>query len=184
MTARQADRFEVIFSRYSAGVLGYLLRRLEDSEDAADLMAEVFAIAWRRIDTVPPGEEARLFLYGIARNVLANHRRGSVRRNRLADRLRQQLAVRTKPDSVPNSSDALTEALADLPAADRELLTLTAWEQLTPAEIATLLDLDSATVRARLTRARGRLRRLLDSRTGTDPDEPSPGPRTRVTEAR
>jgi RNA polymerase sigma-70 factor, ECF subfamily len=160
VNAAQTDRFEVIFSRYGPNILGYLLRRVEVSEDAADLMAEVFAIAWRRIDSVPAGEEARLWLYGIARKVLANHRRGSLRRDRLAERLRAELALRRRHHE-PETSQTVRDALAGLRPADRELLTLTAWELLTPVEIATLLDLDPATVRTRLTRARARLRQIL-----------------------
>lgn len=164
MSAERAVRFEVIFSRYSPNILGFLLRRVEPSEDAADLMAEVFVIAWRRIDAVPPGDEARLWLYGVARNVLANHRRGSLRRNRLADRLREELATPPRTESEPSQ---VGEALAKLSAADRELLTLTAWEQLTPGEIATMLDLEPATVRTRLARARARLRQVLTPETDT-----------------
>ncbi|MCW2917157.1 MAG: polymerase subunit sigma-24 [Actinomycetia bacterium] len=166
MSSAQTIRFEVIFSRYSANILGYLLRRTEAPEDAADLMSEVFATAWRRIGSVPDGEEAKLWLYGIARNVLANHRRGSLRRNRLADRLREHLS--SHPDAEPvAAAEGVRAALAQLSDSDRELLTLTVWEQLTPAEIATLLDLESTTVRTRLARARTRLRRVLEAQTHT-----------------
>lgn len=161
----QTHRFEVVFSRYSANILGYLLRRVEPAEDATDLMAEVFATAWRRIDDVPPGDEARLWLYGVARKVLANHQRGALRRDRLAVRLREELAVRTVP---PEAGPAMVrDALAKLPDADREVLTLTAWEQLTPSEIAAHLGLEPATVRARLARARTRLRQVIDPRLHT-----------------
>jgi RNA polymerase sigma factor (sigma-70 family) len=171
VSSAQTIRFEVIFSRYSANILGYLLRRTEAPEDAADLMSEVFATAWRRIGSVPDGEEAKLWLYGIARNVLANHRRGSLRRNRLADRLREHLSLH--PDAEPPyaepaaAAEGVRAALAQLSDSDRELLTLTVWEQLTPAEIATLLDLESTTVRTRLARARTRLRRVLEAQTHT-----------------
>jgi RNA polymerase sigma-70 factor (ECF subfamily) len=159
-TPLQARRFESIFALHSPAILGYLLRRVQPPEDAADLMAEVFAIAWRRIDDVPPGEETRLWLYGVARNVLNNHRRGAQRRDKLAERLREELALRTPP---PESGLALEvhEALAALSESDRDILTLCAWEQLTPAEIAELLGLEPGTVRARLSRARSRLRQIL-----------------------
>jgi RNA polymerase sigma-70 factor, ECF subfamily len=56
-------------------------------------MAETFLTSWRRLEEVPPGPEARLWLYGVARRVLANHHRGQRRRSALADRLRGELAV-------------------------------------------------------------------------------------------
>jgi len=150
-------RFEELYAAYSHLILGYLLRRVEPGEDAADLMTEVFTIAWRRIDRVPEGEEARLWLYGVARKVLANHRRGSLRRHRLAERLREHLAVQPSQDSA----GAVHEALACLPAKDREVLELSVWEGLSAPEIADLLHLKPDAIRARLSRARNRLREEL-----------------------
>ncbi|KAB2350928.1 RNA polymerase sigma factor [Actinomadura rudentiformis] len=153
------QRFEALFKQHSTSILGYLVRRVDAAEDAADLMAEVFAIAWRRIHDAPPGDEGRLWLYGIARKVLANHRRGSTRRGRLADRLREQLRAQPGDDG---GGQPVRAALERLSVADRELLTLTAWEQMSPGEIAVVLGLEPATVRTRLSRARARLRAVLD----------------------
>jgi RNA polymerase sigma-70 factor, ECF subfamily len=158
-----AARFEELFNANSKAMLGYLLRRVQVPEDAADLVAEVFATAWRRIDDVPPGEEARLWLYGVARNVLANHRRGRTRRDRLADKLRTHLARQPYAPEPSAATDAVRAALDRLSPEDREVLTLTAWEGLTSAEIGTLIGQEPATVRARLGRARERLRIVLDA---------------------
>jgi DNA-directed RNA polymerase specialized sigma24 family protein len=76
------SRFEAVSRQTYEQILGYALRRCDSPEDAADVVAETFAVAWRRADALPPGGEARLWLYGVARNVLANHRRG-VARHRL-----------------------------------------------------------------------------------------------------
>lgn len=164
MTGLQQRRlFEVLFAQHSTRILGYLVRRVDSPEDAADLMAEAFTVAWRRIDDAPTGDEARLWLYGIARNVLANHRRGNSRRGRLATRLGQELAVRAQAMHEPESASRVRDVLATLPERDRELLTLTAWEDMTPGEIATVLGLDPGTVRTRLSRARTRLKAALDA---------------------
>lgn len=45
-------------------------------KDAADAVAETFLVAWRRLPEVPSGEEARPWLYGVARRTLANQRLG------------------------------------------------------------------------------------------------------------
>ncbi|MFC4908357.1 RNA polymerase sigma factor [Actinomadura gamaensis] len=91
MSGEREARFERAFRAHSGEILGYLARRTEPAEDAADLMAEVSATAWRRVDDLPPGDEARPWLYGTARKVPANHRRGRPRRDRLAGRLREAL---------------------------------------------------------------------------------------------
>jgi RNA polymerase sigma-70 factor (ECF subfamily) len=52
--------------------------------------------------------------------------------------------------------------LATLPAGEREVIELVAWEELSPAEVATVLEIARATVYVRLHRARLRLARMLE----------------------
>ena len=146
--------FEELYAAHSHRILGFFLRRVEPSEDAADLVTEVFTIAWRRIAAVPEGEAAKLWLYGVARKVLANHLRGSVRRHRLAERLREHLATARGDDGGSH----VRQALSRLPQKDREILSLSAWEGLSAPEIAQLLGLEPEAVRSRLSRARAKLR--------------------------
>jgi RNA polymerase sigma-70 factor (ECF subfamily) len=157
-------RFRVLFEAEARGVLGYALRRVEDREDAADVVAETFSVAWRRIGDVPPEPESRLWLYGVARRILANQRRGALRRERLADRMREQLRLTAHAVSPgqDDRSQAVGDALAGLPEQDREVLLLANWEGLTPAEIAVVVGIPPATARTRLHRARGRLRTALE----------------------
>ena len=65
------ERFERMYAANFGPLLGYALRRALNTDDAADVVAETFLTAWRRLDDMPPGEEARLWLYGVARNMLA-----------------------------------------------------------------------------------------------------------------
>ena len=162
-------RFRRLYAVHLPALLAYALRRVEDPEDAADVVAETFLVAWRKCAEVPTGPEARVWLYGVARRVLANHRRGEGRRSRLGDLLRTELADRT---AVADPADevvgvrTLRAALEQLDRTDREVLEFTAWEQLAPREIAVMLDLSPEVVRTRLSRARIRLREKLD---GHDP---------------
>ncbi|MEV0203507.1 sigma factor [Nonomuraea sp. NPDC050691] len=57
-------RFEAVYEQTYEQILGYAVRRCDSPEDAADVVSETFAIAWRRVDALPPGDEARLWLYG------------------------------------------------------------------------------------------------------------------------
>jgi DNA-directed RNA polymerase specialized sigma24 family protein len=70
-------RFAKLYREEGRAILEYALRRVEEREDAADVVAETFLVAWRRIGEVPIGEEARLWLYGVARLTLANLHRPS-----------------------------------------------------------------------------------------------------------
>ena len=161
-------RFRVLFSEHFRPLLAYALRRVSEPDDAADVVADTMLVAWRRLADVPADDDARLWLYGVCRRVLANQRRGRVRRERLGERLRQRLAEVT-PDLSEEVvvSDAVRRALGQLGDDDRELIRLTSWEGLEPQEVAVVLGLPARTVRTRLHRARARLRAKL----GDDLDE-------------
>src|SRR2546423_2643253 len=121
------DRFSALYEENYHRILGYTLRRTDPNE-AADVVAETFTTAWRRLDAVPEGDDARLWLYGTARRVLANHHRARRRRERLAGRLQEQ-----PPASLEFERDevgALSGAFARLREDERELLTPAGWEEL------------------------------------------------------
>ncbi|RBY86823.1 RNA polymerase sigma factor [Blastococcus sp. TF02A-26] len=138
-------------------VTRYVARRLTDQpEDVRDVVAEVFATAWRRRSAVPP--EVLPWLYGVAANVLANERRRRARSTRLAERLAREPAGPEQPPELP---DAVDRAMAQLSDADREVLRLAAWEQLTTDELALALRCSRSAAAMRLSRARTRLRERL-----------------------
>lgn len=157
-------RFEEIYQAYSGLILAYALRRGAGAEDAGDVVAETFATAWRRIDDVPPGEQARPWLYGVARRVCANQRRGRERRARLDQRIAADLGPLVAAAAVSAEGPGLEHiaaVFARLPEGDREVLALVGWEGLDRDEIAVVLGCSRATVRVRLHRARTRFARGL-----------------------
>jgi RNA polymerase sigma-70 factor (ECF subfamily) len=166
--ARQV-RFEAVYAANHAPILGYALRRTTRPEDAADVLAETFLTAWRRLDELPDGDGARLWLYGVARRVLANYYRGERRRSALADRLRDEVTYAYRPPELTGESAHLADALRRLSEQDRELLTLAAWEGLDYGQIAVVLGCSRNAVRIRLHRARGRLAAQLASQDTAEP---------------
>jgi RNA polymerase sigma-70 factor (ECF subfamily) len=157
-----ARRFRLLFDQQRRAVLGYVLRRVDDPEDAADAVAETFLVAWRRLDDVPRGDGARPWLLGVARRVVANQRRGARRHTGLADRLGRELAAQVPAVADPSESDLLVRrALECLTDDDREILLLAGWEGLSPAEIAVAAGLSAVAARSRLHRARRRFRAEL-----------------------
>lgn len=155
-------RFEAVYRATYDQILGYAVRRCDSPEDAADVVAETFAIAWRRVERLPEGDEARLWLYGVARNVLANHRRGAVRRQNRSVQL--DLDVADLYADTPEGSvelGAIARTFRQLSDDDRELLSLVAWEGLDHGQIASVLDISRNAVRIRLHRARKRFSKAL-----------------------
>lgn len=180
--------FRSAYDEHLAEIWRFVRRRCDGADDADDATAEVFAVAWRRRLDLPPPLEARLWLYGVARNVLANQHRSARRRRRLHRAVADASA--TAPDTVPDpgeerEAEALWHALSSLDEADRDLLLLRSWDGLAVTEIATLLGCTPNAASLRLHKARGRLAAILaadadaphapDDGTGqTDP----PGSRT------
>ncbi|MBI4897593.1 MAG: RNA polymerase sigma factor [Actinobacteria bacterium] len=166
-------RMEALFAQHHRSVLGFALRRVSEPADAADVVADVFLIAWRRLSDVPDGDATRAWLFGTARRVLANQRRGDHRRNGLAERMRLELEAHLPFHEPDTECTAIHQALAELTERDREILQLSVWEELSPAEIAVAMNMRGTTVRSRLRRARKRFEAHLVAGGWNQPLSPS-----------
>lgn len=173
MPNKQTDteRFEALFNAHRGAILAYAVRRTDSAEEAADVVAESFATAWRKLDSVPDGDRALPWLYATARNTLANAHRSGTRRDSLTVRATNELVValdvemRRSLDFGPKAelSDDARAALATLNEVEREALILFAWEGLKPSEIGQVLGINPATARTRLHRAKRRFSAALES---------------------
>jgi RNA polymerase sigma factor (sigma-70 family) len=161
-------RFDALFASYSSDIVAYCGWRAGAS-DAQDAVAEVFLTAWRRLDEVPEGDAARVWLYATARRVIANQRRSTRRRFALQERLALEAASAPQASTSDQEEEALVyEALHRLGPLDREVLLLAEWEGLSPAQIAAVIDCLTVTVRGRLHRARRRFRGVFEELLGHD----------------
>jgi len=183
MDQASVDRFERMWGDHSPAVLRYARRRCLP-DDVDDVVAETFVVAWRRLSEAPG--HPLPWLLGICRNVAANVSRARRRRDALYGRIMQESRMPAAPSAEDGaigggfvSVGRVLAALAELSDADRELLTLLAWDGLTRAETADSLGCSRATLAVRLHRAR---RRPLAAMTRTVPAEghgSAPHPETR-----
>jgi RNA polymerase sigma-70 factor (ECF subfamily) len=153
-------------------LLAFFTRRVRHPEDAADLLANTLLVLWRRVQGIPKDDtQARMWMYGVANRVLSEHRRGTVRRSVLSDRLRHELA---HDHGAPDLEAALDvrAALERLDPFDAEIIRLVHWEGFTQAEVAAILGRRPGTIRSRYHRARTQLKGFLAD--AVDP-QPSPG---------
>lgn len=160
----RSDHFRALFDAHFKDVLGYALRRVGDIDAASDVAAEVFIVAWRKLDSMPTGSEARPWLFGVARNVVLNERRGIRRRNNLAIRVASVIDQHVKEfDDGQDQAEIerVLKAIEQLNEDERELLRLVAWEELTPTEAAAVLGIPAVTARTKLHKARTKLRTIL-----------------------
>ncbi|GAA1671222.1 RNA polymerase sigma factor [Streptomyces yatensis] len=167
--AGDPDAFGQLFDECASVVYRHAIRLTGDGGMADDIVSLTFLEAWRLRERLLPGDDSlRPWLLGIATNVTRNTTRAA-RRHRTA------LAKLPPPDPVPDFADEVTQRLADteeLAAAqkalrtmrrgEREVFTLCVWEGLDAATVAEALGVATGTVRARLSRARKRLRKLTE----------------------
>ncbi|MFF5719598.1 RNA polymerase sigma factor [Streptomyces buecherae] len=159
-----ASSFEPLVERHSRALHGYFARRAPGAAD--DLLAEAWLRAYAGRTTYDAARgPARAWLFGVARNVLAAHWRGQERRasaTAFADEASSDPwhAVDRRLDAAA-VGPLMRQTLAELPAVERELLLLIAWEQLSPTEAAVVVGVPAGTARSRLHRARTRLRAAL-----------------------
>jgi RNA polymerase sigma factor (sigma-70 family) len=151
--------FRELYDRYAERVLGYHVRRCRDEDAAHELVAETFAQAWlvrARFRDECDGS-AGPWLFGIARNVLL----ASVRRRALEAGARERLGMLAAPAAAePDESwlEGLDEALAALPAAQRDAIRLRVVDELAYADVAAALRTTPAAARVRVHRGLAALR--------------------------
>ena len=159
MSEARDDRFRALYEGTRPQIIAYALRRTSSREDAADIVAETFEIAWRRLDDIPRGKPGLLWLYVTARNVLANHGRRLRRRDEITARLADELrGVSLRVQASDEERLVMESYLNSLQPDERELLMLAGWEGLRAAEIGRVLGCSPTAARIRLHRARARLR--------------------------
>jgi RNA polymerase sigma-70 factor (ECF subfamily) len=166
MADRARLEYENLYREHAQAVYAYCLRRTT-TDEAKDAMADVFVVAWRRFDTMPTGDRALPWLYGVAKNVLADKQRSARRRDRLFVR-----AVSNFEASVPgpeaqivrrSEHEAVVSALGRLPEKDREIILLVEWEGLSREEVAEIMYLSRSAIDKRISRAYRRLAGTLGS---------------------
>ena len=169
MTWDQPVDFDEVYDTHARQIYAYCLRRTT-LVDAQDVTADVFTVVWRRWADRPADDEIVPWIYGIARNVLANRNRSVRRRARLASKL---TGLRSSGDSDyvasdPESSvvlrsehEEVLKALSKLSTTDQETLRLVGWEELTRDQVALMFGVTRAAIDQRISRAYRRLGDLL-----------------------
>jgi RNA polymerase sigma-70 factor (ECF subfamily) len=158
------DRFERCFRDHYTQLLAFSMRRVSGREIAEDVVADTFAVAWRRRDRIP--DPALPWLYTIAAHVIANQYRSTRRRQNLDLRLAHEpgtIAAETDPAESLGRRDAFSVAFAGLAEPEREVLRLIAWDGLDTRDAARVFGCSPGAFRVRLHRARRKLAKQLEA---------------------
>lgn len=165
-------QFTALYDAHRTQVWAYTAC-LAGRQPADDLVSDTFVVAWRRFGDIP--DPALPWLLGVARNMVRQHLRTQGRQGSLEAELRgwAETGSPIYPDETAAARVDILRALARLPEKDREVLILTAWQDLTPHETATVIGVTPTAIRVRLHRARRRLAATLGTGAGA-PRTPSP----------
>jgi RNA polymerase sigma factor (sigma-70 family) len=156
------ERFERVFREHYGDVYRYAARRV-DSGAVQDVVAETFLAAWRRHEKLR--DDPLPWLLGVARRIIANHRRGDGRRAALSARLNAE--HRPSPRGLEHEDSKFTRAFSALSERDRDALMLVAWDGLEHHAAASVMGCSPTAFTVRLHRARRKLERALESHDGS-----------------
>ena len=152
--------YQLLFTRYKDPVWSYIFRRVRDQQTASDLYQEVFLRVWRFAKSFKTGQKVRPWVYRIASNVIKDRYRKTTR----------EVTTTNLDDVVPKgrlhdpiATRDLEDAIAQLPESLKEAFVLGAVHGLDHKEVAEALDISPANARARVSRARVKLRELLSA---------------------
>jgi RNA polymerase sigma-70 factor (ECF subfamily) len=160
------EAFGELFRRHAPRLHAYVKRRLGPPL-ADDVVSETFATAFRQRARFDGRAAFGAWLWGIAANVIARHRRQETRMYRAFARTGADPAEDGVADLASDRASAaalgpgLARALASLNAQERDAVLLLAWADMSYAEIAATLGLPLGTVKAKIHRARNKLRKAL-----------------------
>ncbi|MFC5746918.1 RNA polymerase sigma factor [Actinomadura rugatobispora] len=165
---RDPQEFTTVHDRYFRDIYRYVAGRL-DEQAAEDIAAETFLLAFDQRDRFDAERGGlRPWLFGIATNLVARHRRKEARHYRALARLGPEPAAEGPESRIVASVAAgrlrpsLARALAGLTQGERDVLLLVALGQLGYEEVAQALGISPGTVGSRLSRARAKLHDVLD----------------------
>lgn len=168
VTAGRQERLRELYVEHNAGLRRYAHRCGVSGNDIDDVVADVFLVAWRRLESIPSPPGDRLWLIGVTRNVVAKQQGRLWRRLRLMERLKDNVGPQG-PEPAPGHA-VLREAIQRLPRAERDVVRLVEWEGLSHDEAAMVMGCSPNASRLRLHRAKARLRRMLEGDGGTAPN--------------
>lgn len=156
-----ADWVVAVLDATARDLLRYLERRV-GADDAPDALSETMTIAWRRASSIPTTtEDARLWMFGVARNVVLNTVRGQRRQDLLAERLRETVDPIQAVDPSSDVDLDVRAALDRLAPELGEIVRLVHWDGFAVSEAARILDVPATTARSRYAKAKRELGQML-----------------------
>ena len=174
-------RFEALYNAHYQPMAAYVRRRVVE-HDVEDLVAQVFLTAWRRFGLIPPPPEDRLWLFGVARRMVADHRRSTMRRRRLSERLTEE--ARGPVGSVGPlefTQLQIDRAMQALRPGEREVLHLVLWQGASHTEAAAAFGCTPNAAELRYRRARTRFRQAYLAQGPVRPSQMLSTPASRPT---
>ncbi|RAJ03838.1 RNA polymerase sigma-70 factor (ECF subfamily) [Chitinophaga skermanii] len=142
---------------YADSLFRFIVKNLEHSEDARDVVQNAFEILWKHCDDVP-SEKAKSYLFTVAYHNMIDHVR-KVKRISLVDEFKDDAKI--SDQRVHNAKQVLESAMTRLSDVQRSLVMLKDYEGYSYEEIGEIMHLSPSQVKVYLHRARTHLKEYL-----------------------
>jgi len=160
---------DAIYQRYHKNVYNYIAFRINHHHDAEELASDVFVKAMKAQARYNPALPMEAWLIGIAKNIVTDHLRKTLRRKILPlDSLWAAAASETPPEDVAINNEECQQlllSLAKLRAKERQILAMKFATELKHSEIAALLKISESHVGVTAHRAINKLKKYMEAET-------------------
>jgi len=165
--SRKGDQqaFRKLFDKYWNDLFKIAYKRLHSTEDAQDILQDVFLSLWNNVETIAIQDSLGGYLYTALRNKIFNH--FEKKSSRLAKLMRAPFNVVESEETILSNyctkelQEFITQQITAMPEKMRQIFLLSKEEQLSHAEIVSLLQVSEQTVKNQLHNAVKRLKSSL-----------------------
>jgi RNA polymerase sigma-70 factor, ECF subfamily len=141
----------------------YIVARIKDRDDAADVLQEVFIKISSKLDTLADGSKLRSWIFTITRNAIIDYYRKNSADNTtdLTDKIADETIAEADVDMTKGLDKCLRGFIHELPEEYREIIIDSELKGIKQKDLAGKYNLAYPSVRSRVQRGRSRLKELL-----------------------
>lgn len=151
--------YNIAVKEYSGRLFGFSLKYLQNSEDASDIVQDVFEKLWKNRKKVEPAK-VKSWLFTCAHNAMINFMKKKSRMT-YSDDMSQSEGSQESHSKSYEMKEVIEKVLSQLPPVQKSIILLRDLEGYNYKEIGEILELSEAQVKVYLFRARNKIKKQL-----------------------
>jgi RNA polymerase sigma-70 factor (ECF subfamily) len=153
----------IIHSQFHNSLHNYIKVRVNDRDDAADILQEVFIKIASKLDSLTDGEKLKGWIFTITRNTIIDYyrKKSNVKRSVLTDQLIDEVPQKEEFEPTHGLDSCLGDFIQRLPLEYREIIIDSEINGIKQKDLAEKYNLAYPSIRSRVQRGRSRLKEML-----------------------